>query len=166
MSSYSLPTLRRISREELSSIILSPEITRSLAIFDVRDDDHVGGHIASSTHVPSSSLDYRIPEIVRKYANTDIVVFHCALSQQRGPSAALRYLRERHAKGYGVKEVKGNERQGKEDLVENVGVEGETRNDRETAVLKDAEVDSNSGEQSGKQEVYVLDGGFTKWQEL
>ena len=25
----------------------------------------------------------------------DTVVFHCALSQQRGPSAALRYLRER-----------------------------------------------------------------------
>ena len=66
MSTYSLPTLRRISREQLSSLLLRPELAPSLAIIDVRDADHVGGHIAGSTHVPSSSLDYRIPELIRK----------------------------------------------------------------------------------------------------
>lgn len=48
-------------------------------------------------------------------------MFHCSLSQQRGPSAALRYARER---------------------------------------------ERTLGPQSGQtQEVYVLDGGFVKWQE-
>ncbi|KAF2835250.1 Rhodanese-like protein [Patellaria atrata CBS 101060] len=66
-----------------------------IAIIDVRDGDHVGGHIKNSIHAPSSELDYRMPELVRTLKNKDTIVFHCALSQQRGPSAALRYLREK-----------------------------------------------------------------------
>lgn len=83
--------------------------------------DHVGGHIYSSTWVPSSSLDHRMPELVRTLADKEKVVFHCALSQQRGPSAALRYARERES-ALGVEESK-------------------------------------------KQDVYVLEGGFVQWQE-
>lgn len=85
------------------------------------DSDHVGGHIHSSTWVPSSTLDVRMPELVRTLKDKEKVVFHCALSQQRGPSAALRYARERE-RVYGP-------------------------------------------EESHKQEVYVLDGGFVRWQE-
>lgn len=33
--------------------------------------------------------------MVRTLKDKDVVVFHCALSQQRGPGSALRYLRER-----------------------------------------------------------------------
>ena len=36
-----------------------------------------------------------MPELVRTLADKEQVIFHCALSQQRGPSAALRYARER-----------------------------------------------------------------------
>ncbi len=32
---------------------------------------------------------------MRQLQSVDTVIFHCALSQQRGPSAALRYIRER-----------------------------------------------------------------------
>lgn len=38
-----------------------------------------------------------MPTLVRKLADKETVVFHCALSQQRGPSAALKYLREKDA---------------------------------------------------------------------
>lgn len=38
-----------------------------------------------------------MPTLLRKLEGKETVVFHCALSQQRGPSAALRYLREREA---------------------------------------------------------------------
>ena len=58
--------------------------------------------------------------MIRKLKDKDQVVFHCALSQQRGPSAALRYARER------------------------------------ARLLGDDE--------SNKQEVYVLEGGFSLWQ--
>lgn len=36
-----------------------------------------------------------MPELIRTLRDKEKVVFHCALSQQRGPSAALRYARER-----------------------------------------------------------------------
>jgi len=176
---YSIPTLRRISRERLSSLILSPTTAPTIAVVDVRDADHVGGHISNSMHVPSSSLDYRIPELIRKLADKQIVVFHCALSQQRGPSAALRYMREKESSGLAGKAVDGSKAEeavggvdeeemadaGKGDVVEDVGVEGERQAERETAVLKKAEPISEPRE-TKEQEVYVLDGGFVKWQEM
>jgi Cdc25 family phosphatase len=57
--------------------------------------DHIGGHIKGSTNVPIHQLDAMMPTLVRKLQDKKTVVFHCALSQQRGPSAALKYLRER-----------------------------------------------------------------------
>lgn len=57
-------------------------------------------------------------DIIDSVKQSDDIVFHCALSQQRGPSAALKFLRS-------VKE----------------------------------------GELNGKS-VWILKGGFTKWQEL
>ncbi|KAL4913264.1 Rhodanese-like domain-containing protein [Aspergillus aurantiobrunneus] len=95
MSSITIATLPRMSREALSALVLSASTPSRLAIIDVRDSDHIGGHIFSSTWVPSSTLDHRMPELVRTLQDKEKVVFHCALSQQRGPSAALRYARER-----------------------------------------------------------------------
>jgi Cdc25 family phosphatase len=83
--------------------------------------DHVGGHIRSSTWVPSSTLDVRMPELIRTLKDKKMVVFHCALSQQRGPSAALRYTRQRES--------------------------------------------TLGAEESPKQQVFVLDGGFVEWQQ-
>ncbi|KAB8222265.1 Rhodanese-like domain-containing protein [Aspergillus novoparasiticus] len=121
MSSITIATLPRMSRDALSALLLSTSTPSKLAIVDVRDSDHVGGHIFSSTWVPSSSLDVRLPELIRTLKDKEKVVFHCALSQQRGPSAALRYARERERV---------------------LGLE-----------------------ESQKQEVYVLEGGFVQWQE-
>ncbi|OGM41068.1 hypothetical protein ABOM_010222 [Aspergillus bombycis] len=121
MSSISIATLPRMSRDALAALLLSTSTPSNLAVIDVRDSDHVGGHIVSSTWVPSSSLDVRLPELIRTLKDKETVVFHCALSQQRGPSAALRYVREREY------------------------------------VL--------GAEESRKQEVYVLEGGFVQWQD-
>lgn len=80
-------------------------------------------------------------------AQKDIVVFHCSLSQQRGPGAALKYLHERDG---GNKDGKSGVKGGEE--VKDKAGKGESE-----------------GQQDGKgkkqQEVYVLDGGFVKWQE-
>ncbi|PWY64277.1 Rhodanese-like protein [Aspergillus heteromorphus CBS 117.55] len=102
MSNITVATLPRISRDALSALLLTTlssstttTTPSTLAIIDVRDSDHVGGHITTSTWIPSSSLDYRLPELIRTLQDKEKVVFHCALSQQRGPSAALRYARER-----------------------------------------------------------------------
>ena len=128
--------IERISREQLADTLLSDR-AHTVAVIDVRGDDHVGGHIHGSTHVPSTSLDYKIPELVRKLSTLEIVVFHCALSQERGPRAARRYMEEREKKiAAGALELGTVDG---EDKSKSLGSEG--------------------------QKIHVLDKGFVGWQE-
>ncbi|KAF2442930.1 Rhodanese-like protein [Karstenula rhodostoma CBS 690.94] len=144
MSNITLGSLSYISCEELAEQLhaspLAPSFPSNLAIIDVRDSDHVGGHIRGSTWVPSNELDYKTPELVRNLKDKDVVVFHCALSQQRGPSAALRYLREKERLDPGSKSVT-----------------------KEGEEIKEGGNKEDGGEES--QKVMVLRGGFTQWQE-
>jgi Cdc25 family phosphatase len=93
MSTHSIASLQRITREDLAPLVR--ERNPGLAIIDVRDSDFIGGHIMGCQHLPTGTHDYRMPELVRTLQDKETVVFHCALSQQRGPSSALRYLREK-----------------------------------------------------------------------
>ncbi len=99
-------------------------------------------------------------------ADKEIVVFHCALSQVRGPKAAARYLRERErvlgipAAGQGeigqalkksaveTEGERGYEKEGPWEGVEKKG-EGEKKDDVKKV-----------------QEVYVLERGFEGWHEV
>ncbi|CCK71134.1 phosphatase YCH1 KNAG_0G00780 [Huiozyma naganishii CBS 8797] len=73
------------------------------AVVDVRGSDFVGGHIAGCIHAPSGSLKHGagIAELIHTLEQVRSrgggkrvnVVFHCAQSQQRGPTSALRFLR-------------------------------------------------------------------------
>jgi len=147
-----IATLPRLSSSALSTLILSQSSSSdpSFAIIDVRDDDHIGGHIKGSTNVPSSTLDYKIPELVRKLQAKDTVIFHCALSQQRGPSAALRYLRERERLLAGLNSVGAAMKK--------------SANEEQTTEQKDGEWEDV--EEKKEQKVYVLDRGFVGWQEV
>ncbi|KAM0284648.1 hypothetical protein ACHAQH_001801 [Verticillium albo-atrum] len=98
MSTISLPNLQYISAKNLSEILLAEQAAvtdPTVAVVDVRDDDYLGGHIKGGINMPSATLDVMMPTLVRRMQDKKTVVFHCALSQQRGPSAALKYLRER-----------------------------------------------------------------------
>ena len=149
--------LQRMSPEHLSSLLLSHEASK-VAIIDVRGDDHVGGHIHTSTHVPSTSLDYRIPQLVRTLADKQIVVFHCALSQERGPRAARRYMDEKKADQSKREEV-AEDRQVSVPVIDPDSGTGSKKLDILSAG------DADSSRKAADQEVYVLDGGFVKWQE-
>lgn len=146
MSTLSISDLEFVSREDLAKQIRSTPsasgVPSNFAVIDVRDSDHIGGHIKGSTWVPCSTLDHKTPELIRTLKDKDVVVFHCALSQQRGPSAALRYLREKERLHPGS--LVGVE--GGEDGIEKDGREGESKEGK-------------------KQKVVVLKGGFTEWQE-
>merc|ERR1712093_870291 len=134
--------LSKIILSQSSSNVDSSPPPSNIAIIDVRDDDHIGGHIKHSIHAPSTTLDTKIPELVRKLKDKETVVFHCALSQQRGPSAALRYIRERDR----LLGLSANLQSGS-----GVG-----------QVLKK---NKEEGEEKKEQKVYVLDRGFVGWQE-
>ena len=130
-----------MSREKLATLVRST--SSSLAVIDVRDSDYIGGHIAGGTNVPSNTHDFKMPELVRTLEGKEVVVFHCALSQQRGPKAALRYLRERERMG---------------------GKKGKAEGDEEVEAVEGK--DGKEGVKVKGQTVYVLDGGFAKWQEV
>ncbi|RYO73828.1 hypothetical protein DL766_001818 [Monosporascus sp. MC13-8B] len=117
----------------------------------LRRGDHVGGHIKSSLHFPSGSLDATMPTLLRQLADKDTVVFHCALSKQRGPSAALRYLREREAQQAQQQQAKA---EGK----------GVAEGDKEEKGTEDG--NSETELKVKQQKVYVLDRGFVGWQEV
>lgn len=160
-------TLRHLSREQLSSILLSSDSSK-VAIVDVRGDDHVGGHIRSSINVPSSSLDNRMPEIIDTLGDKEIVVFHCALSQQRGPGAALRYLRERDSKSKRQDTNEARQESTTDDKVQdnfNGTKELEQANKGKDVEVLTTQNPGTGSESPKKQEVFVLDGGFVKWQE-
>ena len=96
-SPVTISDLTYIHPTSLASLLSDPATASKTAIIDVRDSDHIGGHIKSSSWIPVAQLDARIPELLRLNKDKDKVVFHCMLSQQRGPQAALRYARAKQA---------------------------------------------------------------------
>jgi rhodanese-related sulfurtransferase len=134
-----ISNLSYIHPTALAAIISDPSKASSTAIIDVRDSDHIGGHIKGSIWIPVPELDARMPELLRIYKGKEKVVFHCMLSQQRGPQSALKFARAKEAH-----EAK------------------EKRAQKETDKVGDA--DSQEQEGSSGPEVCVLEGGFGAWQ--
>ncbi|KAI0593620.1 Rhodanese-like protein [Biscogniauxia sp. FL1348] len=142
MSLITVSSIERITASRLAEMLLAkPTPDPNIAVVDVRDDDFIGGHIKSCLHFPTRSLDATMPTLMRKLADKHTVVFHCALSQQRGPAAALRYLRQKEATS--IPSSSSSSAGGGGSEKEN----------------------GDSKRQGQKQKVYVLDRGFVGWQE-
>lgn len=86
----------------------------NLVIVDVRDGDFAGGHIKGCINIPSAVFNDgfdAIDQLIDRYksAPTTSFVFHCMKSQQRGPSAAKRFVGRLNDRGLpagmGVPEV-------------------------------------------------------------
>lgn len=84
---------------------------------------------------------------MRKLKDKETVVFHCALSQVRGPGAALRYLRER------------------ERLLRPPSKGTPSTETKEGSEQADAGAETQNAEVK-EQKVYVLDDGFVGWVQL
>lgn len=108
--------------------------------------------------MPSHQFDEWLPTLLRQLEDTKTVVFHCALSKQRGPSAALRYIREREAK-FGEDSVAAPE---------GTGTQGQQAS--AAAAQAGEQQEQKGGDDAAKtvpvaQKVCVLRGGFQRWQE-
>lgn len=98
-----------------------------------------------------------MPALVRKLKDKETIVFHCALSQQRGPSAALRYIRERER-------LFGSGTRVGEALKKNkVDADSEAAEGQKSAEQNEEWEDVQ--DKKVEQKVYVLDRGFVGWQE-
>ncbi|XP_019444309.1 PREDICTED: dual specificity phosphatase Cdc25 [Lupinus angustifolius] len=78
--------------------LLSLRKQPNIAIVDVRDDErNYDGHISGSLHFASHNFSESMPNLIHQVQGKDTLVFHCALSQVRGPSCArklVNYLEE------------------------------------------------------------------------
>ncbi|EER35348.1 conserved hypothetical protein [Candida tropicalis MYA-3404] len=125
---YSLSDLKYIKPVTLRSWFSNGSSPHGkFCVVDVRESDFVGGNIKGCYHYPAGNFHYTLDELYNKIFTNQIndVVFHCALSQVRGPSSTLKFLR-------GIDNVKNPE-------------------------LKSYLLN--------KIHVYVLKGGFTRWQQ-
>ncbi|KAJ7451600.1 Rhodanese-like domain-containing protein [Mycena latifolia] len=84
--------MKYISGDELAEIIKSDKVAkRDYLVVDVRDDDYAGGNIKNALNKPSREFQMGVYDLVQKTADVKVMVFHCALSQMRGPKAARIY---------------------------------------------------------------------------
>lgn len=84
----SKPTPTYVSPEDVAAAVR--EKREKYVVIDCRDDDfNDDGHVKGAVNVPSNEFAERLPWIIKAYGEQgSTVVFHCALSQVRGPSAA------------------------------------------------------------------------------
>lgn len=92
MSNVSYSDLKFIKPSEVKLWI---DNKANFAIVDVRDNDFVGGHIVGCLHYPANEFGSLLPDLLLRLKESKVkdVVFHCALSQARGPKSALLFMR-------------------------------------------------------------------------
>jgi len=88
--------VKYMSPDELAALIKSDKVPmKDYCIVDVRDDDWYGGNIKGSHNSPSQAFHTKVDELVAQTKDVPTVIFHCALSQVRGPKAASIYAETR-----------------------------------------------------------------------
>ncbi|KAF8132208.1 Rhodanese-like protein [Mycena galopus ATCC 62051] len=86
-----------ISGDKLAEMIKSDKVAnQDYLVVDVRDDDYAGGNITNAVNMPSRQFRTSVDDLVQKSADVKVMVFHCALSQVRGPQAARIYEEKRN----------------------------------------------------------------------
>ncbi|EDO19178.1 hypothetical protein Kpol_1050p35 [Vanderwaltozyma polyspora DSM 70294] len=105
MMSRSISSIKYLSAEELFNWIKQGHSSLHKDLFqviDVRGSDYIGGHIINCWNYPYKRLSHDeeymnqlVDQLEKSRGANDVmnVVFHCAQSQQRGPSAAMKLLR-------------------------------------------------------------------------
>ncbi|KAI8850982.1 Rhodanese-like domain-containing protein [Chytridium lagenaria] len=71
-------------------------------IVDVRDEDFNGGHILGAKNIPAHELLEDTAKYAPELAKPKKLIFHCALSQVRGPKSANGYLAHLRNSGAGL----------------------------------------------------------------
>lgn len=96
MSFVQPPQFEYVGPRDLAAVLKdeSPSAPAKPLIIDVRGDDFAGGHIRSAVNVPENDFqdDDDVDALVEKYKDQERIVFHCMMSQVRGPACARRFL--------------------------------------------------------------------------
>eukprot|EP00897_Mesotaenium_endlicherianum_P007547 jgi/Mesen1/6820/ME000035S06206 len=84
-------SVKYIDGNELAQLQSSGD--KNFVVVDVRDErSDEGAHIAGSKHYASAAFDESVNKLLDDVKGKDKVIFHCALSQVRGPTCARAFL--------------------------------------------------------------------------
>jgi len=85
--------MKYITSEELAELMkTSGKVAgKDYVVVDVRDDDYVGGNVKDCINQPSREFLMGVDGLVKQTKDVPLVIFHCTLSQIRGPKAAKIY---------------------------------------------------------------------------
>jgi len=83
------------TKQELADLMKGDKVTtKDYLVVDVRNDDYAGGNIRNSLNQPSGEFfTSNINALVERTKDVPLVIFHCALSQQRYVGIMLDDLR-------------------------------------------------------------------------
>ncbi|KAJ3150336.1 hypothetical protein HDU89_003114 [Geranomyces variabilis] len=90
----SIPTPTYIEPADLVALLSDPTQTpgKSYQIVDVRGDDFVHGNIKGALNIPAHELcEETDAALLNRLSGPKKLIFHCALSQVRGPKCARRF---------------------------------------------------------------------------
>ncbi|KAF9643280.1 Rhodanese-like protein [Thelephora ganbajun] len=85
--------VKYITPQELEALIKSK--SSDYLVVDVRGDDYRGGNIKGGINIPSEKFLLKLHQLIDDTQTVSKIIFHCALSQQRGPKAARIYTEAR-----------------------------------------------------------------------
>ncbi|KAG9019886.1 hypothetical protein FRB90_000016 [Tulasnella sp. 427] len=169
------PLYRYITGKELAEMIKSDkQPLKDYVVVDVRDDDFLGGNIVNCLRSPSETFEEDLDGLIEKTKGVHHVIFHCALSQQRGPKAALTYAKRRQAEKEATSSANADGQDEQEVLVLRGGfTEFQSAFKRyararkaEQEALEDIDQPSKNEAEEKKQEIFVLKGGFAEFQQV
>jgi len=95
MSSRS--SFRYISPSELAELVKSEkQPMKDYVVVDVRDEDFIGGNIIGCVRAPWLEYPTTVDGLVTRAKDVPKMIFHCMMSQERGPRAAKAYAETRN----------------------------------------------------------------------
>ncbi len=103
-------SINYITTIELKHKILKNQNEKqNFLIIDVRDADFDGGAIKHAINIPSiefkSNLDVHVERICKQTNEQTEIIFHCMMSQVRGPSCAQKFKRRAQELGWSERQV-------------------------------------------------------------
>jgi rhodanese-related sulfurtransferase len=91
--------MRRMLQPSSASLDSSGSTGKKLLVIDVRDDDFDGGNIIGAVNIPSHTFPNQVAELIARTCDGNHeLVFHCMMSQVRGPRCCRLFLAELYDK--------------------------------------------------------------------
>ncbi|GAA6011005.1 hypothetical protein JCM10207_005465 [Rhodosporidiobolus poonsookiae] len=134
---------------------------REFVVVDCRDEDFRGGNIPGAIRAPSElRTDESVRALVEQLKDVPNVVFHCSLSQVRGPKTARIYAEAADAARSPSSAAAPSQ------PATPAAPSAPTQTSAEAARTFSPTPYEPAGQEDGKQQVWVLRDGFHGWQGL